>query len=181
MRWCISVLHTHPISRPHCMQTLISGWNVLLLNDLICILTGYGICYLLAYFSQTFMPQRILAIYFDRGSWYAHFCWYYLWNTLQWKYHTTGTNLVILHINNSYGNRSLTPRMVRHRCLKKMIKNSESNHSFCQYVFIEQLLCLRHHIVRCVFIRQVWSFSSWSCHSTGREATELNKQVNIYM
>lgn len=47
------------------MQTLVSGWNVLLLNDLIYILTGYRLCYWHDYFSQTSMPKSTLDIYCD--------------------------------------------------------------------------------------------------------------------
>lgn len=120
-RWCISVLHTRSINRLHCMQTLISGWNVLLLNDLICILAGCRLCH--TNVSLGYFPPNIYA------SWCAsHLFWQ--WglmhistvnssaNILQRKYHTTGTNLIIFHINNSYSNRrSLKPRMVMHRCL----------------------------------------------------------------
>lgn len=63
----LSVPCTHSINRLHCMQTLVSGWNVLLLNDLFYILTGCRLCYLHGYFSQTSMPQNMLAIYFDSG------------------------------------------------------------------------------------------------------------------
>lgn len=68
---CISVLSAYSINRLHCMQTLVSGGNALLLNDLICILTGWRLCYtnvLLGYFPQTVMLRSMLAIYFDNGT-----------------------------------------------------------------------------------------------------------------
>lgn len=147
MRWCISVLHTHSINRLHCMQTLISGWNVLLLNDLICILTGWRLCYtniLLGYFPQTFLPWSSQAVYFEQWGLMHISAVNSSANILQWKCHTTRTNLIIFHINNSYSNRrSLRPRMAGHRCLMWIVESSEPSHSFCQQIFIEQLLCSR--------------------------------------
>lgn len=83
------------------MQTLRNGWTALDLNDLICILTGHRPCYLCAYFSQTFTPQSMLAIYFDGGVRDARLNSLQLWEDFTMKTPQNWSQPCSLHINNS--------------------------------------------------------------------------------
>lgn len=90
-------------------------------------------------------------------------------NILQWKYHTTGANLIIFHINNSYskqkiiktqkGNTQMFNVDVRELLAKSFLLSTNIywattlfQVSWCLYIFS---------------MKQTRLFSSWSCQSSG--------------